>query len=222
MKLNERPSLLSEFTKGIIKNNAVFCLVLGICPTLAVTTSFENGMGMGLAFTFVLLGSNLVISLLRNQIPPIIRLPIFIVVIATFVTIIDIILEAYLPPLYEALGIFVPLIVVNCIVIGRAEAYASKNPVIPSIADALGISVGFILVLMLIGGIRELLGTGKITFVMLWLLENGQPGFLELATLHIPIEPATVMILPPGAFFTIGSLMFIFKFIGKKMRGRGV
>ncbi|MFC1787385.1 electron transport complex subunit RsxE [Halobacteriota archaeon] len=220
MKLNERPSLSSEFTNGIIKNNAVFCLVLGICPTLAVTTSFENGMGMGMAFTFVLVGSNLVVSLLRNQIPPIIRLPIFIVIIATFVTIIDILLEAYMPPLYEALGIFVPLIVVNCIVIGRAEAYASKNPVIPSIVDALGVSVGFILVLILIGGIRELLGTGKITFVMLWLLENGQPGFLELATLNIPIEPATVMILPPGAFFTIASLMFLFKFMGKKMRER--
>ncbi|MDD2666555.1 MAG: electron transport complex subunit E [Methanocellales archaeon] len=218
--MNGKPSLLSEFTKGIIKNNAVFCLVLGICPTLAVTTSFENGLGMGLAFTFVLLGSNLFISLLRNQTPPIVRLPIFIVIIATFVTIIDIVLQAYLPPLYEALGIFVPLIVVNCIVIGRAEAYASKNPVLPSIVDALGISVGYILVLMLIGGIRELLGTGKITFVMLWLLENGQIGFLELATLHIPIEPATVMVLPPGAFFTIGSLMFLFQFAGKKMSER--
>jgi len=218
--VTDRPSLLSEFTKGIIKNNPVFCLVLGICPTLAVTTSFENGLGMGLAFTFVLLGSNLFISLLRNQTPSIVRLPIFIVIIATFVTIIDIVLQAYLPPLYEALGIFVPLIVVNCIVIGRAEAYASKNPVLPSITDALGISVGYILVLMLIGGIRELLGTGKITFVMLWLLENGQIGFLELATLHIPIEPATVMILSPGAFFTIGSLMFMFKFMGKKMSER--
>ncbi|HIH36460.1 MAG TPA: electron transport complex subunit E [Methanocellales archaeon] len=218
--MTDRPSLLSEFTKGIIKNNPVFCLVLGICPTLAVTTSFENGLGMGLAFTFVLLGSNLFISLLRNQTPSIVRLPIFIVIIATFVTIIDIVLQAYLPPLYEALGIFVPLIVVNCIVIGRAEAYASKNPVLPSITDALGISVGYILVLMLIGGIRELLGTGKITFVMLWLLENGQIGFLELATLHIPIEPATVMILSPGAFFTIGSLMFMFKFMGKKMSER--
>ncbi|MDD2777766.1 MAG: electron transport complex subunit E [Methanocellales archaeon] len=218
--MTDRPNLFSEFAAGIIKNNPVFCLVLGICPTLAVTTSFENGLGMGLAFTFVLLGSNVFISLLRNQTPPIVRLPIFIVIIATFVTIIDIVLQAYLPPLYEALGIFVPLIVVNCIVIGRAEAYASKNSVLPSIADALGISVGYILVLMLIGGIRELLGTGKITFVMLWLLENGQIGFLELATLHIPIEPATIMILPPGAFFTIGSLMFLFKFMGKKMSER--
>ncbi|MDD3421180.1 MAG: electron transport complex subunit E [Methanocellales archaeon] len=218
--MTDRPNLFSEFAAGIIKNNPVFCLVLGICPTLAVTTSFENGLGMGLAFTFVLLGSNVFISLLRNQTPPIVRLPIFIVIIATFVTIIDIVLQAYLPPLYEALGIFVPLIVVNCIVIGRAEAYASKNSVLPSIADALGISVGYILVLMLIGGIRELLGTGKITFVMLWLLENGQIGFLELATLNIPIEPATIMILPPGAFFTIGSLMFLFKFMGKKMSER--
>ncbi|MDI6639640.1 MAG: electron transport complex subunit E [Methanocellales archaeon] len=222
--MEERRSLKSEFVRGIIKDNPVFCLVLGICPTLAVTTSFENGLGMGLAFTFVMLGSNLFISLLRKQIPSIVRLPIFIVVIGTFVTIVDMVIEAYLPPLYEALGIFVPLIVVNCIVIGRAEAYANRNPVLPSIADALGISVGFILVLTLIGGIRELLGTGKITFVMLWLLENGQLGFLELATLHIPIEPATVMILPPGAFFTIGALMFFFNFVGKKIRekrGRG-
>jgi electron transport complex protein RnfE len=216
-----RPSLRGEFIRGVIKDNPVFCLVLGICPTLAVTTSFKNGLGMGLAFTFVLLGSNLVISLLRRQIPSIVRLPIFVVIIGTFVTIIDMTLEAYLPPMHESLGIFVPLIVVNCIVIGRGEAYASRNPVLPSIADALGISVGYMLALTLIGGIRELLGTGKITFVTLWLLKNGQPGFLELATVHIPIEPARIMILPPGAFFTIGALMFFFKFAGEKMKESG-
>jgi len=187
---------ISEFIRGIIKDNPIFGLVLGLCPTLAVTTSVENAIGMAAGTAFVLVCSNAFISILRKQIPPSVRLPIYIIVIATFVTIVDMLMEAYTPPLHRSLGIFIPLIVVNCIIIGRAEAYASRNNVFYSIIDALGESVGFLLVLVLIGGIREILGSGAIVLFGTKLVE-------------IPIEPATFMILPPGAFLTIGVLMAI-------------
>ncbi len=187
-------TISGEYFRGIVKDNPIFSLVLGLCPVLAVTTSVENAIGMAGATLFVLLGSNVMISALRKQIPSITRIPMFIIIICTFVTIIDMVMEAYMPPLYKALGIFIPLIVVNCIIIGRAEAYASKNTVKFSIIDALGIGTGFLLVLVLIGAIRELLGTGAIV-----------PFGLKL--ISIPITPATFMILPGGAFMTIGVLM---------------
>lgn len=195
---------ISEFIRGIVKDNPIFGLVLGLCPTLAVTTSVENAIGMAAGTAFVLVCSNAFISILRKQIPPSVRLPIYIIVIATFVTIVDMLMEAYTPPLHRSLGIFIPLIVVNCIIIGRAEAYASRNNVFYSIIDALGESVGFLLVLVLIGGIREILGSGAIVLFGTKLVE-------------IPIEPATFMILPPGAFLTIGVLMAIVNY-GKAKR----
>jgi electron transport complex protein RnfE len=187
-------TIAGEFFRGIVKDNPVFALVLGLCPTLAVTTSVENAIGMAGATLFVLVGSNVMVSALRKQIPPITRIPMFIIIICTFVTIIDMAMEAYTPPLYEALGIFIPLIVVNCIIIGRAEAYANRNTVKFSIVDALGIGAGFFVALVSIGAIRELLGTGEIVLFGLNLIK-------------IPIEPATFMILPGGAFMTIGVLM---------------
>ena len=150
------------FLNGVITENPTFRLVLGTCPTMAVTTSALNGLGMGAAATFVLIGSNTVISLLRKFIPDRVRIPAFIVVICTFVTMIQLIMQAYLPSLYEALGIFIPLIVVNCIILARAEAFASKNPVLDSAVDGLGMGVGFTLALTLIGAVRELLGNGSI------------------------------------------------------------
>ena len=153
---------LSVFTNGILKENPVFIMILGTCPTLAVTTSAFNGLGMGVATLFVLTMSNIVISLLKSVIPDKVRIPAFIVVIATFVTIVDVVMHAYVPGLYKALGIFIPLIVVNCIVLGRAEAYASKNSVFMSLLDGLGMGLGFTLALILIGSVREILGVGKI------------------------------------------------------------
>lgn len=214
-----KKSFVGEIIRGIIKDNPVFVLVLGLCPTLAVTTSFANALGMSLAFTFVMLGSNIFVSLLRKQIPPGVRIPIFILIICTFVTMVDMLLEAFLPPMYDALGIFVPLIVVNCIVIGRAEAYANRNPVLPSIADGIGISIGFAVALILIGSVRELLGTGKIQFVML-MAKGGVPGFYPIGELSFPIEPATVMVTAPGAFLTIAALMLFFKIMGDRKRIR--
>ncbi|KAF5416851.1 MAG: electron transport complex subunit E [Euryarchaeota archaeon] len=220
-------SFVGEIIRGIIKDNPVFVLVLGLCPTLAVSTSFANALGMALAFTFVMLGSNVFVSLLRKQIPADVRIPIFILIICTFVTMVDMLLEAFLPPMYEALGIFVPLIVVNCIVIGRAEAYANRNPVLPSIADGIGISIGFAAALILIGTIREILGTGGLKLVMLNVVD-GVPGFYPLSAIpgfsfvpeviSVPIYPATVMITPPGAFLTIAALMLIFKIMGDRKR----
>jgi len=191
----------AEFKKGIFKDNPTFRLVLGICPTLAVTTSVKNGIGMGLATTFVLLGSNIFISLLRNFIPDKIRIPAFIVIISTFVTLIDLLMAAYVPELHEALGIFIPLIVVNCIIMGRAEAYASRSPVLLSIADALGMGIGFTLSLSLISFIRELLGSGTVL------------GYNVLTSFY---EPAVIMILPPGAFLTMGLLLGLFNYISRR------
>lgn len=186
-----KKTLLNEFKKGIFIENPTFAILLGLCPTLAVSTSISNGFGMGLAATFVLLGSNIIISSMRRLVPPAIRIPCFIVVIATFVTIVELSLKAYFPVLDKSLGIFVPLIVVNCIIMGRAEAFASKNTLLRSILDALGMGTGFTLALVLISAIREGLGAGTIL------------GFPWLG--HF--KPAIIMILAPGALLTLGLLI---------------
>ena len=186
--------LFYEFLKGIIKENPTFVLVLGLCPTLAVSVSVINGIGMGIAATFVLLGSNIIISSLRKIIPDRIRIPCFIVVIATFVTITELAMKAYSPALNRALGIYVPLIVVNCIVLGRAEAYAQKQTVVNSLFDGIGMGVGFTLALILISGIRELLGAGTL------LGHTVVGGF----------EPVLVMSMPSGALLVIGLLLGFF------------
>jgi electron transport complex protein RnfE len=180
------------FTKGIWAENPVFKLVLGMCPTLAVTTAAENGVGMGLATTFVLVCSNIVVSAVRTIIPEKVRLPAFIVIIASFVTIVDLVMNGFFHQLHKVLGIFIPLIVVNCIILGRAEAFASKNPIVTSMFDGLGMGVGFTLSLVVLGSIREALGNGTIFGISLF----GQ-GFI----------PMLVMILPPGAFITLGLLL---------------
>lgn len=185
-------SLWKEFSKGIIRENPLFVLVLGTCPSLAITTSVENGLGMGVAFTGVLLGSNIVISALRKAIPDSIRIPSYIVIIATFVTMVEMLLHAYSPALFESLGVFIPLIVVNCIILGRAEAFANKNGVMPSIMDALGMGVGYTLALVIISTFREVLGAG--TFL-------GNPVFGD------SVQSALIMILPPGGFITLGCIL---------------
>jgi electron transport complex protein RnfE len=186
-----------EFLKGIIKENPTFVLVLGLCPTLAVSVSVANGIGMGIAATFVLLGSNIIIAMIKNFIPDRIRIPCFIVVIATFVTIVEMTMKAYSPALNRALGIYVPLIVVNCIVLGRAEAYAQKSSVINSFFDGLGMGVGFTLALMLISGIREFLGAGQLL---------GQ-------TLIKGFAPAFIFGMPSVALLVIGLLLGFFNVV---------
>ncbi|MFS8500685.1 MAG: electron transport complex subunit E [Caldicoprobacter sp.] len=183
---------LSVFFNGVINENPTFRMVLGMCPTLALTTAAINGIGMGLATTFVLIGSNLVISLLKNFIPQKIRIPAFVVVIATFVTVVSMIMQAFLPELNESLGIYIPLIVVNCIILARAESFASKNSALLSVVDGLGMGVGFTLALLLLGSIREILGAGT------WF---GMPVFPE------SFSPAVIMILPPGGFITLGLVL---------------
>lgn len=187
-------SALKTLTKGIIKENPTLRLVLGMCPALAVTTSAINGIGMGLAATAVLLGSNIVISLTRKFIPDRVRIPAFITVIAGFVTIVQLLLKAYVPSLDKALGIFIPLIVVNCIILARAEMFASKNPVHLSIMDAIGMGLGFTLALFIIGTVREVLGNGT------WL------GMEVTAKIF---DPAVIMILPPGGFLAFGIIMAV-------------
>ena len=177
---------------GVIKENPVLRLVLGTCPTLAVTTSGKNGIGMGIAATFVLVGSNIVISMVRKLIPDKVRIPAFITIIAGFVTIVQLLLKAYLPDLDRALGIFIPLIVVNCIILARAEMFASKNNVFLSMIDGIGMGIGFTLVLIIMGSIREFLGNGTVFGVDLAL------GVFE---------PAAIMILPPGGFLIFGILI---------------
>lgn len=185
---------------GILKENPIFVLVLGMCPTLATTTSAINGMAMGLATTFVLICSNMVISLLKNLIPDKVRIPAFIVVIATFVTVVQLVMQAYLPGIYEVLGLFIPLIVVNCIVLGRAEAFAAKNSVGLSALDGMGMGLGFTLALTLLGAVRELLGTGGIF---------GLPIFGEQYAMLI-------FVLAPGAFICLAYLMVIMNKLQKK------
>ncbi|MCI1904359.1 electron transport complex subunit E [Enterococcus hirae] len=185
-------SLGKIFSAGILKENPVLRLVLGTCPTLAVTTAVFNGLGMGLAATFVLICSNSVISLLRKAIPNQVRLPAFIVIIASFVTVIQMLIKAYLPALDDALGVYLPLITVNCIILGRAEMFASKNTVVASAADGLGMGLGFTIVLVLMSGIRELLGAGSL---------------MGLAILPSSMEPLRIMAMPPGGFLVFGLLM---------------
>lgn len=188
-------SLKQEFTKGFVKENPVLRLVLGCCPTLAVTTTAKNGIGMGLAATFVLVCSNIAISLLRPVIPDKVRIPAFITVIASFVTIVQMLMQAFLPDLNKSLGIFIPLITVNCIILARAEMFASKNKVVPSIIDGLGMGVGYSATLFLMGAIREIMGNGSIFDFKLPLIGTGT------------IEPMLIMILPPGGFFVFGMLI---------------
>ena len=189
------------FVNGILNENPVFRLVLGVCPTLASTTNTVNGLGMGLAATFVLLGSNIVISLLRKIIPDKVRIPAFIVVISTFVTIVQMLIQAFVPFLYEALGLFIPLIVVNCIILARAEAFASKNSVARSAADGLGMGAGFTLALALIGVIRELIGAGTVF------------GF---SVMGVSFEPMTLLVLAPGGFIVYGICLGIINALGAK------
>ncbi len=191
---------LKLIISGIVKNNPTFVLVLGMCPTLGTTTSAENGMGMGLATMAVLIMSNLVISLIKNIIPDKVRIPAFIVVIASFVTVIQMLMQAYVPALYASLGVFIPLIVVNCIILGRAEAFASKNTPFDSMLDGIGIGLGFTLSLTTIGAVREMLGSGAIFGHSL--------GFADYAPL--------IFILAPGAFLVLGYLMVLFNKLSKK------
>lgn len=190
------------FWYGIFKNNPIFRLVLGLCPTLAVTTSLENALGMGLAATFVLICSNGLVSALRKVIPGAVHIPCYIVIIATFVTAIDLLMQAYLPDLSASLGIFIPLIVVNCIILGRAEAFASKNGVLASLADGLGSGIGFTLSLALIASVREIAGAGTLT---IW-------G--DLAIKGINPGPVTLAILPAGGFITLGLLLALINHLG--------
>ena len=182
----------NNFSRGLFKENAVFVLFLGLCPTLAVTTSAFNGLGMGLATSFVLLFSNIVVSTVKAKIPDKVRIPCYIVIIATFVTIVNLLMEAYTPDLHEQLGLFIPLIVVNCVVLGRTEAFASKNSLIPSALDGLGTGLGFTMSLILLGAIRECLGAGSVF------------GFEFIKTGGL-----IIFILPPGAFLVLGYLIVL-------------
>ena len=184
---------LKTFTNGLLKENPTFVLLLGMCPTLGTTTSGMNGLGMGLATTFVLIGSNVVISLLKNLIPNKVHIPAYIVIIATFVTILQMVMEAYMPALYESLGLFIPLIVVNCIVLGRAESFAAKNNPFASFLDGAGIGLGFTFALTLLGSVRELLGTGNIFSFRLFPENYGM----------------LIFVLAPGAFIALGYLIAI-------------
>ena len=187
---------------GIIKENPTFVLMLGMCPTLAITTSAINGIGMGLTTTVILAASNLMISLLRNFIPDSVRMPAYIVVVASFVTIVQMLLQGFIPFLYSSLGIYIPLIVVNCIILGRAEAYASKNKPIPSLFDGIGMGLGFTLSITCIGAVRELIGAGTIFGKQILLLADAAAG-------KMGYEPVTIFILAPGAFFVLAFLSAI-------------
>ncbi len=188
-----------NFSKGFIKENAVFTLFLGLCPTLGVTTSAINGLGMGLATTFVLVMSNLVVSVIKSFIPDKVRIPAFIVIIASFVTVVELVMKGYVPALFDALGLFIPLIVVNCLVLGRAEAFASKNTVWTSIVDGTGMGLGFTMALTVLGAVRELLGSGAFFGMK---LVNG--------------DALLLFILPPGAFIALGYLIVLANMLKEK------
>jgi len=194
-------SISQEFVKGLWAEVPPFRLVLGLCPTLAVTKTVENGLGMGIATLFVLVCSNVLVSAMRNIIPPQVRIACFIIIIATFVTIAELLMQAYSYPLYEALGIFTPLIVVNCIILGRAEAFAAKNGLISSFADGLGMGVGFTLSLGVLGTVREVLGSGT---------------FLGTSVFGPSFQPFTFMIEAPGAFVALGLMLGIMNLVGQK------
>ena len=190
-----------NFLKGILKENPVFIMLLGMCPTLGVTSSAFNGLGMGVATLFVLLMSNIVVSLIKSQIPSKVRIPAFIIIIASFVTVVEMVLEAFIPFLYEQLGIFIPLIVVNCLILGRAESFASKNNLWSSIVDALGMGIGFVIALTFLGATREILGSGSL-FEMKFVSEDANTFIL--------------FILPPGAFIALAYLSVLFNKISIK------
>jgi len=196
-----KKTVLQEFTKGLWAEVPPFRLVLGLCPTLAVTKSLDNGIGMGVATTFVLVCSNIIISLLRNVIPKQVRIACYIVVIATFVTVVELVMQAYTYPLFLQLGIFIPLIVVNCIVLGRAEAFASKNGIVASFADGLGMGVGFTLSLSALSVFREILGSGTIYKIPVF-----GPSF----------QPFSFLVEAPGAFVCLGLMLCIMNLLGKK------
>jgi len=196
----EKLTQKENFLKGIIKDNPVFVMLLGMCPTLGVTSSAFNGLGMGVATLFVLLMSNIVVSLIKSQIPSKVRIPAFIIIIASFVTIVEMVLEAYIPFLFEQLGIFIPLIVVNCLILGRAEAFASKNDLSSSIVDALGMGIGFTIALTILGAVREILGSGSI-FDFRFVAEDANTLLL--------------FILPPGAFIALAYLSVLFNKVSK-------
>ncbi|MBW1990178.1 MAG: electron transport complex subunit E [Deltaproteobacteria bacterium] len=200
-------TLTQEFTKGLWKEIPPFRLVLGLCPTLGVTTTLENGVGMGLATTFVLVGSNLLVSLLRNVIPSKVRIACYIVVIATFVTLVELVMQAYAYPLFLKLGVFIPLIVVNCIVLGRAEAFASKNKLLPSLADGLGIGIGFTLSLAALGAVREILGTGMLTLPLQGAATVFDPSWFQ---------PFSFMVSAPGAFVALGLMLALMNLVPSK------
>lgn len=194
-------SFVSEITKGIIKENPIFVIVLGMCPTLATSTSVSNALGMGFAATFVLICSNIFISLIKDITPAKIRIPVYVVVIAAFVSIVDMSMAAYLPDMHKSLGLFIPLIVVNCIILGRAEAFASKNNVLNSIADGVGMGLGFTLALTVIATIREILGNGT---------------WLNIKVLPETYNPMLITLLAPGAFITLGFLMALMNMLKEK------
>jgi len=190
------------FTRGFFKENAVFVMLLGLCPALGTTTSAINGLAMGLATTFVLILSNVVVSLVKNQIPDKVRIPAFIVIIASFVTVVELTMQAYLPSIYEVLGLFIPLIVVNCLILGRAEAFASKNSTLDSAIDGAGMGLGFALALTILGGVREILGSGAIFDFKF--IGEGNDG-------------ALVFVLAPGAFIALGYIIAVInKMMAKK------
>jgi len=199
-------SQMQNFTKGFIKENPVFVLLLGLCPTLGVTTSALNGLGMGLATTFVLVMSNIVVSLVKGFVPDKVRIPAFIVIIASFVTIVDLLMQGYMQALHESLGLFIPLIVVNCLVLGRAEAFASKNSVWPAIVDGLGMGFGFALALTILGGVREILGSDSVFDFMLHLFPVDKDG-----------NPITMIafVLAPGAFIVLAYLIALTRKLNK-------
>ena len=199
--MEKKQSLSGVFMNGVITENPIFRLVLGTCPTIAVTTSAVNGIGMGLAATFVLVGSNLVISLLRNFIPDKVRIPAFVVVICTFVTMVQMLLQAYVPVLYESLGLFIPLIVVNCIILARAEAFASKNAPLASVMDGLGMGLGFTAAITIIGCIRELFGSGSL---------------FGLHIMGAGYQPMLILVLAPGGFIVFGLVLGIANIIMKR------
>ncbi len=200
-------SIVQEFTKGLWQEIPPFRLVLGLCPTLAVTKSVENGIGMGVATTFVLVFSNILVSALRKLIPSKVRIACFIIIIATFVTVVELLMQAYAYKLFMKLGIFIPLIVVNCIVLGRAEAFASKNGIVASTMDGLGIGIGFTLSLSALGTIREILGSGSLT---IW----GDLAFHNI--LGASFQPFSFMVQAPGAFICLGLMLCLMNLVGSK------
>ncbi|PID87940.1 MAG: electron transport complex subunit RsxE [Bacteroidia bacterium] len=209
------------FTKGFFKENAVFVMLLGLCPTLGTTTSALNGLGMGLATTFVLIMSNIVVSLIKSQIPDKVRIPAFIVIIASFVTIVQLLMQAYLPDLYDVLGLFIPLIVVNCLILGRAEAFASQNNTVDSILDGLGMGLGFAMALTILGSIREILGSLSIFGIKLphIRLEKGAGAWQEAVAYvvnGIADNPALIFVMAPGAFIVLGYLIALLNKINTK------